>query len=802
MATPGPGLSLASAEYAAELLAQREVRPRARVICDHVGQLFTDAALVIYIVDGSGDPCWKPVAEEGQIELGESSVPLTYGTLGSVAEEKQVMVFGSGDIEREEYAHLNLRRSFHSLAYLPIAIEDHLIGAVEIISYSQPLDEETLANAVEMVDMASLALHSAIEYEAERQGTVESLARMTSLYELEVAFHSSLEMDTVMQIVTSKIQELMNVQAVNLWLVSPGDKLLLAQRTGEDPSFEVGAEIAGSEGVPGAVGENGEGVIVQDEDNDPRLAGRYEGMEEGRAFSVVAAPMMHDGSEVGVLEAINKLDGTAFDDTDLFLLQTIADAAAGALHNASLYNAEKKVQILETLVKISTEITSTLNLERVLQTIVNAAQEIIPYERAAIGLEHHGKFQLKAVSGMPEINRGDPEIERLRDMLEWASIQREELYVNLRDGEIDETREESRAKFAAYFAVAGTSSFYALQLEDDQGRVGILSLESTQADFLEDAHLEILKVLAGQATVALRNAELYREVPFIGLLEPILQKKERFLSLEKQRKRTITGLAIAAAVLLIVVPLPMRVAGNAEVSPARTIQVQPKVDGVVKAVYVREGDPVRPGMVLADLEDWDYRVALASVQAKFAEAASARNDALARSDAGVAGVKKLEADYWASEVARAKERLDQTHIRSNIDGIVATPHVESFAGRRLEHGDAFAQVVDTSNAIVDVAVDERELPLIQAGANAAVKLEGFPARTFRGTVEIVSPKGHPQGDSRVFYARVNVPNEDGSIRPGMQGRGKVSAGWHSAGYVLFRGLGMWTWETLWKWFGW
>src|SRR5689334_20010494 len=121
MATPGPGLSLASAEYAAALLAQREVRPRARAMCDHIGQLFTDAALVVYVVDYSGEPCWKPVAEEGQIELSEPTVPFTYGTLGTIAEEKQVMVFGAEDLAREEYAHLNLRRSFHSLAYLPIS---------------------------------------------------------------------------------------------------------------------------------------------------------------------------------------------------------------------------------------------------------------------------------------------------------------------------------------------------------------------------------------------------------------------------------------------------------------------------------------------------------------------------------------------------------------------------------------------------------------------------------------------------------------------------------------------------------
>jgi len=48
---------------------------------------------------------------------------------------------------------------------------------------------------------------------------------------------------------------------------------------------------------------------------------------------------------------------------------------------------------------------------------------------------------------------------------------------------------------------------------------------------------------------------------------------------------------------------------------------------------------------------------------------------------------------------------------------------------------------------------------------------------------------------------VEVPNPDGIVRAGMQGRSKVSTGWHPAGYVLFRRTGMWFWGKLWSWFG-
>jgi hypothetical protein len=66
----------------------------------------------------------------------------------------------------------------------------------------------------------------------------------------------------------------------------------------------------------------------------------------------------------------------------------------------------------------------------------------------------------------------------------------------------------------------------------------------------------------------------------------------------------------------------------------------------------------------------------------------------------------------------------------------------------------------------------------------------------------VSPRGEQRGEERVFYARVEVRNPGGRIRSGMLGKAKVAVGWHSAGYVLFRGVGAWLYSKLWSWFGW
>jgi len=799
MATRGPAFAVPVAEFAAALLARPEVGPRAQVTAEQVAQLLPGTAVVVYIIEDLDNPAWTCKAIAGEVTVG-GTMEFSAGTLGTVAENKTLVVFEGGDLQREDYAHLDIRRTVTSLAYVPLIVDEVLFGAIELISYGQPFPEAMLEALPEVAELASPAIAAARSYENERNASLHSISRVTQLYDLEKVFNSTLEMDELLGIVAKKFQEVMGIQGINLWMVN-NDTLELVSGAGFDPTVELGRVQKPGEGVAGDISDNGEPVLI-DDPADERLQKRNAGHEDEAVFSIVAGPLMEHENLVGVVEAVNRMDGAPFDEDDQFLLTNICETASNALHNASLLQAERKVEILQTLVQVSGEITSTLNLDRVLQSVVSHTQAIIPFERAAIALEQRGVLQLKAISGMAQINPADPTVSGLRDMLEWASISTEETHVTQHGDQIDDPRPETRAKFADYFSATGMRAFYALPLIDDQGRLGVLSFESSDPDFLTVAHLEIIKVLAGQATVALRNASLYREVPFINLLEPLLQKKKRFLAMEKRRRWSMTVLAVAAGLFLIFCPLPMRVSGDATVASARTAQVQAAVDGVVKNVYIHEGDHVRQGAVLAELEDWNYRADLAAAEAKYGEAMATMNHALAQNDGTVAGTERVKIDYFKAELTRARERLDRTTIRAPFDGIVTTPQVQNSVGRRLMHGDTFAEVIETSHVTADVAVPEDDAMLLQRGEHASIKLESFPLHTFRGDVTVISPESQVESEHRVFIARVNVPNQDGAIRPGMQGHAKVSVGWHPAGYVLFRGTAMWLWGKLWSWFGW
>lgn len=785
-----------------ELFAAQEIAPRAHRVARFVAELLPGTSVNVYTAGSlDGNEVWVLQAWSGERSVRGATVPAAEGTLGELVARREALLVAATDILREDYAHLDVRRTLRSLAYLPLETGAGLLGVVEILSFETELTAEDIEELLPLAKIAAPALAAAQNYEKERNESLVSITRLTQLYDLERTFSSTLEMDELLPIIGGKIREVMECEAVNVWLLGGDEKLQLMDQAGLDPTTPAGSVQGPGEGIPGDVSDNGEAVIITSSDDERLGARRTTDGSEG-VSSLIVTPIMDRGALVGVVEAVNKLDGTPFDEDDLFVLSNVAETASSALHNASLLMAERKVEILETLVTVSHEITSTLNLERMLQTIVNAPQAVIPYERAAIALEQRGRFKLSAVTGLTQVNADAPDIAPLNEVLQWAALAEEIVDVRQHGEEINTEREETRAKFKRYFAETGMNGFYALPLNDDTGRVGILSLESSDPDFLTPVHIELLQVLASQATVALRNAQMYKEVPFISVLQPVLERKRKFMALEKTRRRAITVAAVAALVFLVIFPLPLRLDGDAVVAPVHRALVQPEFEGVIGQVFVHEGEAVRQGQVLAEMDDWDRRAAVAAAGAKYQAAVLQMNHALAANDGAEAGVQRVQADYWKAEVAHAQELLSRAQLRSPIDGVVATPHVDTFAGRRLQLGDTFAEIVDTSSAIVDVAIDSSDVGLLRTGETAAVKLDGYPARTFHGKVVTVSPKGQAQGDSRVFFARVAVPNLDGVIRDGMGGRAKISSGWHTSGYVLFRKPVTWVYSRIWNWFGW
>jgi RND family efflux transporter MFP subunit len=728
------------------------------------------------------------------------------GFLAEVLAAKSARRLASADKKDRLLGHLvaGHRERVESALYAPIPSPAGPAGVVEVLNKEggefTAEDAGFLEEAARMTGRVMDTLHAADE---DRHSQLSTVERLTSLYDISRIFNSTLEIENLCPIITAKIRDLLGAGAANLWLVSgDGAELLFAHQDGEDPTTTEDGKLALGEGFLGAVASSGQERLVAKAAEEPLLAERRQS-GEFTLRTAMAAPLVHEDKVIGVIEVVNKLDGTPFDEDDLFFLTSISEQARMALHNAKLLDSERRVHELDALLAISKEITSTLDLDHVLSTVVHQAATVVPFERCAIGLYDRDRFELVAVSGETEVPR-TPEMKRLGQLLEWVAGQSEPVSAD-RHEEIWKTSPEKPSPLLiAYLEQERRNGFYALPLRDEQGILGVLALESGDSEFLGENQLETLSILANQVTVAIRNARLYQSVPLMRVLRPMAKTREKLGAVG--RKTELLVKIGAVAVLLVVVPWPFRVSGTAGIVPAERRLVTAEVEGVVRQVFVHEGEVVAAGAPLAQLDDAETRVRLERAQARLALARHDLAEAGDRRDFSTAAQARLHMDIEQAEVDFDSQMLARSRLVAPISGIVVTPKVEEKTGRFLARGDNFCEMVDNERMAADIEVIETDTALLQPDAPVDLKLNAYPTVTFRGTIDRVGTRTVASESEQYFFARAIFPNTGGRLRTGMVGLAKVTAvggwfqsGWYPSGYVLLRSPVRWLWRKIWSW---
>ncbi len=687
----------------------------------------------------------------------------------------------------------------HATAYLvaPIVAERTVLGVLALAFRETP-PKAALTRLEPFLSHAAGALTVAVRAERKTAGQLQAIERLTSLYDVTKAFGSTIDLAELSAIVARKAADFTGAEVASLWtLDEEGGEVALAA-TAVNANYDVPSP-------PDAVGAAVVGDVLADQtpirrngipEDDPVRT-------ENPAYpvrSILAVPLVEDEKSVGALVLANKRGRVPeFGDGDEELLLDLARQAVRALRNARQYEAEKKVEELDALLAVSREITSTLDLDKVMRAIVNASSALVTYDRAAIAILSRGKLRIGAVSGVAELDRKDPSIRRTEEILEWVFWGGQNVAVTrLEDGTIEADRPETEEKFRSFFEASGRNAFYGVLLEDEEGKLGVLGFECDELLTFDEGTRDLLQILVNQATVAVRNAQLYQKVPLPGFLKPLAERTRKLTAvIPVGRKRTWAVAAAAALLILVLVPWNVRVAGPARAVPGRRIPVTAFVEGIVASVEHREGDAVAAGDVIATLKDDIYRAAAAEAGAaeQIAEAEVARHRA--EGNAAAMGQALSRRDEMRARAAWAEERLAVTRLRAPEAGIVVTPRLDERVGQLLAAGAELAVLAETSSLLVEVAISERDATLLADGQDVTLKMNAYPTRTFRGRVSRLGAAVREEGEERFVIAETRVENPSGLLKPGMLGMGKISTGSRPLIVALFRRPARWAATKLW-----
>lgn len=267
--------------------------------------------------------------------------------------------------------------------------------------------------------------------------------------------------------------------------------------------------------------------------------------------------------------------------------------------------------------------------------------------------------------------------------------------------------------------------------------------------------------------------------------------------------------------------LQAKVSANGKIQATKKVDISATVPGQVVHLAVREGEFVKRGQFLLQLDPVNYRAGAKSSEfsmqallkdldsAKF-NAEQAKSDLSraetnnksgilaeadlqrARTNASTAEAALLAAEQRVEQARAmlegAQNSLSKTTIVAPMDGIVTAKRIEegevAVIGVQNQPGTVLLTISDMSVVEAEMEIDETSIPSVALGQDARVHIDAYPNKTFDGLVTEVgnSPINTAQGvqnEAIKFKVKVQLKNPPPGIKPGLSVQADILTGFRA-----------------------
>ena len=219
--------------------------------------------------------------------------------------------------------------------------------------------------------------------------------------------------------------------------------------------------------------------------------------------SSLLIPIQSGDQSIGVLVLDNFNTPAAFKEEDETLLLSLSQQVGLSLQNVRLVQAtQERATQLEALTNASTTLTSSLQSDELVASLLDQLGPVIPYDTATLWLREKDRLAVAAARGFPDTERRLG----LTIAAEGSALFKE----MIRTGQglvVGDVRQDPR--FPSF--EAPRLSWLGLPLVSKNQVIGVLALEKWQAYFFTREHVQVGITFASQAAVALENARLFED---------------------------------------------------------------------------------------------------------------------------------------------------------------------------------------------------------------------------------------------------------------------------------------------------
>ncbi len=424
------------------------------------------------------------------------------------------------------------------------------------------------------------------------------------------------------------------------------------------------------------------------------------------------------------------------------------------------------------------------------RTVANHIRNLLQLQQVFLTLDG----QLVAVSDVEQIDRQNETVQKIESVMNRMSANDQPVFYSPNDGPNCESDSKATQLNPICKILNTTSCVLAPLIADPE----------TQARRLGNV------LLAGPS-------ERINHPAFANQLESVLKRVAPQLNVALKANRRLTGLCadqfsrlrrakwsqwivalICATAGLLAVPVPYRIKCDCEMQPVSRRFVTAPFESILEQTFVKNGDVVSQNQLLARLDGRQIRIELAGLQAEYAGAKKKYDAELAAKNVAHSQIARSEMDRLSAKIELLEERIAHLDIKSPLAGQIVAGDLEKAEGASLTIGQTLFEIAPLEKMVAEIAIPESEIQYARENHEITIKLESFPFRSWQGVIESIHPRAEMIDMKNVFIAQANFENEEGLLRPGMKGKGKIKSEWEPLGWCLFHC----PWETVRYWTVW
>ena len=353
------------------------------------------------------------------------------------------------------------------------------------------------------------------------QETERRALQLTTLNDVTRQLTSTLELEPLLQNILQSAVDILSCEAGSLLLVDDTtDELVFRVVVSPVATDLLNRRLPPGVGVVGVAVKSCKPVVVNDVNRFPEWFSKTDQQTGFITHALLVIPLLLKERVIGVIEVINKKDGSPYSQDDQDLLAAFAAQAAVAIENARLYTMTdqalaSRVEELSVMQRIDRELNTSLDIATAMRITLDWALRQSGVQAGLIGTLDEMNLQVMASNGyLNELEEFGGEVVAL-DRLALNEVARDG--TPLRRTLVGDGQSKNLLAYARSQAI--------VPIRRETTSIGLLFLESVSSQAISEDTLNFLVRLCDHASIAIFNSQLYAAVQSANLA------KSEFVSL-------------------------------------------------------------------------------------------------------------------------------------------------------------------------------------------------------------------------------------------------------------------------------